>query len=129
MTVAAEARIETTEWDDGDYAGWTFLVTVEHRIYVARRYRDEPEIVTFMYFSDPRIDEKDRRLPFSGDDPEGDRMEPFRNGKIPYKDPRFRAAARAVLDLPGVSGLLVLTSNRSGTAAPVNLERIFPGVA
>ena len=124
-------RIE--EWaDKGDdpagqdnYYGWDLYITVGRRTYYARRYRDDPERITFHYFSDPKIDAKDRRRPFSPTVPEGDRLEPFRNGVIPYEDPLFQAAVREVLSLYGVTRVDVFTSNETGLRVPTDLARML----
>jgi hypothetical protein len=108
---------------EANYYGWDLYVTVRERTYRARRYTDAVD-VTFFHFSDPMRGPKDWRRPFWPDDPDGDRAEPFRNGVIPYEDPLFQAAARAVLELPGVRRLNVFTSNEAGRPAPVDLSRL-----
>jgi hypothetical protein len=123
-------RIE--EWaDEGDdpteqdnYLGWDLYITVGRRTYYARRYKDNSESITFHYFSDPKIDSKDQRQPFSADMPEGDRLEPFRGSLIPYDDPLFQAAVREVLSLDGVRRIDVFTSNETGLPVPVDLARL-----
>lgn len=123
-------RIE--EWaDEGhdptgqdSYYGWDLYITVGHRTYYARRYKDDPEHITFLYFSDPKTDAKDWRRPFWPNDPDGDRLEPFRNGAIPYKDPLFEAAVREVLSLRGVAHIHVDTSNETGLPAPVDFGQL-----
>jgi hypothetical protein len=124
-------RIE--EWADegddpaeqGNYYGWDLYITVGRRTYYARRYKDDPERITFHYFSDPRVDAKDRRRPFSPDVPEGDRLEPFRGGVIPYEDPSFQAAVREVLSLRGVTRVDVFTSNETGLPVSMDLARVL----
>lgn len=119
---------QADEFDDPDienYYWWDLFITVGHRTYYARRYKDDAETVTFHEFSDPTVDAKDRRLPFWPHDPDGDRREPFRGGVIPYEDGLFQAAVREVLTLRGVSHIEVFTSNERGLLAPVNLGRLL----
>jgi hypothetical protein len=131
-----EVRIGIEEWaDEGidpggqdSYYGWDLFVTVGRQTYYARRYRDDPQLVTFHAFSDPTVDEKDRRRPFWPDDPQGDRLEPFRGGVIPYDDPLFQTAVRAVLRLDGVTQIDVFTSNPTGLLARMDLARLPPEV-
>jgi hypothetical protein len=108
--VGVAVQIETTELRDvldpedpaseANYSGWDLAIRSGARAYVARRYEDEPALVTFLTA-------------------DGDGW----RGPIPYEDADFRAAVLAVAELPGVTEVHVLTSNETGLAEAVDLSR------
>jgi hypothetical protein len=128
-----EVRLTIEEWEESEEEaagldperGWTLLVTVADRTYYAGRTERGRDSVQFYWYSDPTVDAKDRRAPFWPDQPEGDRREPFRGGVVPYSDPVFEAAVRAVLELSDVDRVYVLTSHPTQPYQPVDLDK-FP---
>ena len=101
-----QVHIETTAWADVDanYSGWDLTITSGAKTYLARRYRDEPELVIFLTADGA----------------------PWR-GPIPYEDADFCCAVLAVADQPGVNEVQVLTSNETGVAEAVDLSRVAWG--
>ena len=105
--------LRTTRFEDrgigpggSDYLGWIHELHMADRVYVLRQYADEDAIH------------------FHGNGNDG--TEPIRGG-VPYDDPVFAAAARWLLQLPGVERLTVFTDDPEfpdDAYAPVDPSRL-----
>lgn len=123
-------RIDIREWpfEDGDadgtayeyhYAGWLYELSVGDRIYALRRYStDRPERVDFM---------GTMHAPASADSAGMLGADEPIEGGVPYEDAAFVAAARWLLEQPGISRLTVFTRDPEHPDipyVPVDPERL-----
>ncbi len=83
------------------YAGWIYELLLDDRVYLLRRYSDEPDRVSFQGVLEAPTKSDANRFGSS---------QRIRGG-VPYDDPAFVEAALWLLDQPGIKRLCVLTSD------------------